>query len=143
MARKKKEEIQDSGKNTSLIAVWILLGLLAISILVNLITILSAQGLKKTVLEMREPVQQYFMVRIDEIEEELDLLALQTRSDRGFSPHDKDIKKLSNLIGETRALWEKTTRVSGSRWVTLYWRAQRKQAETEEAWKELKPKLSY
>jgi hypothetical protein len=143
MTRKKKEEIQDSGNKSSLIAVWILLGLLAVSILVNLITILSSQGLKKTVLEMREPVQRYFTQRLDDIEAEFDHLVLQTRSDKGQSPHDKDIKQLSRHIDDTRALWERTLKVSGTRWITLYWKAQRKQAETEEAWKQLKPKLTY
>jgi len=143
MARTRKQERASDSSGGPHILVWILVGLLGISVVVNFVTILAGQGLKRTVRQMRDPVQRYFIERLDEMETEMNTLAAQARSDKGRSPYDKDIRKLSERIDETRELWVKTSAAGGSRWVTLYWRAQRKQSDTEQAWEALRAKLTY
>jgi len=136
MARTKQKEAPQRQPDSTTIIVWVLFGLLIVSGFINLFTILSIQGLKRTVNEMRDPVNNYFSKRLDVMEAELDEFVKITSED-GKSPYKGDIKRMRKDIEKTRELWAKTSRVSGARWVNLYWKAQRAQDKAEKAWEKL------
>ena len=142
MARTKQKEARQRQPDSTTIIVWVFFGLLIVSGLINVFTILSIQGLKRTVNEMRDPVNNYFSKKLDVMEAELDEFVKITSED-GKSPYKGDIKKLRKQIEETRELWDKTSRVSGVRWINLYWKAQRAQDKTEKAWEKLRAKIAY
>lgn len=141
MARTKQKEARQRQPDSTTIIVWVLFGLLIVSGLINVFTILSIQGLKRTVNEMRDPVNNYFSKRLDVMEAELDEFVKITSED-GKSPYKGDIKRMRKDIEKTRELWAKTSRVSGARWVNLYWKAQRAQDKTEKAWEKLRAKIA-
>jgi len=136
MARTRQKEARQRQPNSTTITLWVLFGLLIVSGLINVFTILSIQGLKRTVNEMRDPVNNYFSKKLDVMEAELDEFVKITSED-GKSPYKGDIKKLRKDIDETRELWAKTSQANGARWVNLYWRAQRVQEKAEKAWEKL------
>lgn len=140
MARKKKQAAEPKPRKASTFVAWLLFGLLIVSAFVNVITILSVRGLSRTVNEMREPVNNYFSRKLDVIEADLDVF-VEITSEDGKSPYKGDVKRLRKDIEETRELWAKTSQATGARWVNLYWRAQRSQDETEQAWEELEARL--
>lgn len=140
MARTRQKEVKQKQLNSTTVIGWVLFGLLIVSGLINVFTILSIQGLKRTVNEMRDPVNNYFSKKLDVMEAELDEF-VKTTSEDGKSPYKGDIKKLRKQIEETRELWDKTSRVSGVRWINLYWKAQGAQEKTEKAWEELRAKI--
>lgn len=141
MVRKKKEAAKPKPRNASTFVTWLLFGLLIVSAFVNVITILSVQGLRRTVNEMRDPVNNYFSRKLDVIETDLDKFVKITSED-GKSPYKGDVKRLRKDVEETRELWAKTSQATGARWVNLYWRAQRAQDKTEHAWEGLEARLT-
>jgi hypothetical protein len=141
MPRKKKEQAEPKPRNGLRFVTWLLFGLLIVSAFVNVITILSVRGLRRTVNEMRDPVNNYFSRKLDVIETDLDRF-VEIASEDGKSPYKGEVKKLHKEIEETREFWAKTSQATGARWVNLYWRAQRAQDETEQAWEELEARLS-
>lgn len=141
MARTRQKEVKQKQPNSTTVIGWVLFGLLIVSGLINVFTILSIQGLKRTVNEMRDPVNNYFSKKLDVMEAELDEFVKITSED-GKSPYKGDVKKLRKEIEETRELWDKTSRVSGVRWINLYWKAQGAQEKTEKAWEELRARHS-
>jgi|GEM_PF-3531855 len=141
MARTRQKEVKQKQPNSTTVIGWVLFGLLIVSGLINVFTILSIQGLKRTVNEMRDPVNNYFSKKLDVMEAELDEFVKITSED-GKSPYKGGIKKLRKEIEETRELWDKTSRVSGVRWMNLYWKAQGAQDKTEKAWEELRARHS-
>ncbi|MEA3312326.1 MAG: hypothetical protein U9Q76_08945 [candidate division WOR-3 bacterium] len=141
MARTKQKGVKQRQPDSTTIIVWVLFGLLIVSGFINVFTILSIQGLKRTVNEMRDPVNNYFSKRLDVMEAELDEFVKITSED-GKSPYAGDVKRMRKDIEKTHELWAKTSRVSGVRWVNLYWKAQRAQDKTEKAWEKLKAKHS-
>lgn len=141
MARTKQKEVRQRQPDSTTIIVWVLFGLLIVSGLINVFTILSIQGLKRTVNEMRDPVNNYFSKRLDVMEAELDEFVKITSED-GKSPYAGDVKRMRKDIEKTRELWAKTSRVSGARWVNLYWKAQRAQDKAEKAWEKLRARHS-
>jgi uncharacterized protein (DUF3084 family) len=141
MARTKQKGVKQRQPDSTTIIVWVLFGLLIVSGFINVFTILSIQGLKRTVNEMRDPVNNYFSKRLDVMEAELDEFVKITSED-GKSPYKGDIKKLRKEIDEIRELWARTSQANGARWVNLYWKAQRAQDKTEKAWEKLKARYS-
>ena len=141
MARTKQKEARQRQPNSTTIIVWVFFGLLIVSGLINVFTILSIQSLKRTVNEMRDPVNNYFSKRLDVMEAELDEFVKITSED-GKSPYSGDVKRMRKDIEKTRELWAKTSRVTGARWMNLFWRAQRAQERTEQSWEELEARLS-
>lgn len=137
MARTKQKEARQKQPSSTTIILWVFFGLLIVSGLINVFTILSIQGLKRTVNEMRDPVNNYFSKKLDVMEAELDEFVKKTATEDGKSPYKGDIKKLRKDIEETRELWAKTSQANGARWVNLFWKAQRAQDKTEKAWEEL------
>jgi hypothetical protein len=133
----KAKEVAENKSNWMTFIVWVLLGLLVVSGVVNFVTLLSIQGLKRTVDEMRDPVNIYFSKKLDAIEAGLDAFEAETTPERGKSPYVGDIKKLRKNLNKTRELWNKTSRISGPRWLNFYWKAQLLQDKTEQAWQEL------
>jgi len=141
MARTRQKEVKQKQPNSTTVIGWVLFGLLIVSGLINVFTILSIQGLKRTVNEMRDPVNNYFSKKLDVMEAELDEFVKEPTPEKGKSPYTGDVKRLRKQIEETRELWDKPSRGSGVRWINLYWKAQGAQEKTEKAWEELRAKI--
>lgn len=115
---------------------WILLILLIVSAGVNLFTLLSLRGLKRTVDQMREPVNNYFSAKLYVLEDELDELLAES-SENGKSPYRRDARNIREQIEKARELWTETGQATGARWVRLFWRAQQVQEDLEESLEQL------
>jgi hypothetical protein len=136
-----KETETGKTKKTSFAAVlaWILAGLLLVSVFLNLITMLSIQGFRKTLGQMHEPVYVYFTQELNSIEADLQTLSTATGGDK--SPFVKDERKLEKAIGHARSLWEQTREREGEAWFNTYVRAKRAEDEVDKLWKDYRKKL--
>lgn len=120
-------------KPGSRVVTWIFVGLFAVSLIVNIFTCMSIRGMRRTLGQMREPVSDYYVNKLDRIERNVDALVAAHPE----KITKKDRKRMEKLIDNSRELWEKTARSTGTRWVRIYWKAQRSLDQTQDAYDKL------
>ncbi|MBN2380548.1 hypothetical protein JXM67_12175 [candidate division WOR-3 bacterium] len=143
MASSDKESTPKERNRGLVVLTWILVAALALSVILNVILVVSLGGLKKSVQDMRDPVNLYYGEKLEELESDLAMFEAITTTVKGKSPYAGDIKKLRKDLDKTCQLWKKASQVTGTRWFLIFNKALGSQERVEKAWQELRTKAGY
>jgi len=141
MVRAKKEKDPEKQRKTTATLAWILLVLFGMSLLVNVFTIISLQSFRRSVSEMRDPVNLYYSDELATLEAELDAFEVVFSDEK--PSYKGEIRRLRKDIEKTYGQWTKASRATGTRWLMVFDNAKRSQDKVQETWKELRTKAGY
>ncbi|MBD3286629.1 hypothetical protein GF359_08580, partial [candidate division WOR-3 bacterium] len=113
----KDKEKGRSGKRIPVI-VWVLLILFGLSFFVNIVVIASVSSIKRSVSEMREPLNLFYTDELDLIEAELDAFEMTFADEK--PSYKGEIRRLKRDIEKTWELWDKASQAKKNRWYRVH-----------------------